>query len=29
MLLWLARLGRAARGGKGPSFPQLKRAIEG
>lgn len=29
MLLWLARLGRAARGGKGPSFSQLKRAIEG
>lgn len=29
MLLWLARLGRAARGSKGPSFSQLKRAVEG
>ena len=29
MLLWLARLSRVARKGKGPSFSQLKRAIEG
>lgn len=29
MLLWLGRLGRATRGGKGPSFSQLKRSIEG
>jgi uncharacterized spore protein YtfJ len=29
MLLWLARLSRAVRGGKGPSFSQLKRAVEG
>ncbi len=28
MLFWLGRLARTNRGGKGPSFSQLKRAIE-
>ena len=29
ILLWLTRLSRAMRGGKGPSFSQLKKVVEG